>query len=113
MYSATKTCGCGATFTASYEIASTLLTRTLCDDCRKKHIRYRETAANIPANTPRCKNCDALVGAQYGSVTHLDKDGRCPSCAYFERRKSEKEQRERAGLTMRGGLWVAPAWKVE
>lgn len=78
-----KLCACGERFPCEYGRRGQLTSRRDCDACRvRKARRLAADLPNIPANAPRCADCQALVGLVYGStVTHLDAHGRCVSCA--------------------------------
>lgn len=89
-----------------------MTSRKLCDDCRSAHASKRSGDLPVPPGVQRCVGCTALVGAEWGTVTHLDENGRCYSCAAWELRRLEREEKLRAGLVNRGGTWVkntAPA----
>lgn len=101
-----KVCECGAKFPVEFNTRGQMTSRALCDDCRLK--RTRRAAGNLPntAGVPRCEDCSALLGLSWGTVTHLDEDGRCPACAAWHLKTLEREQKERNGYTNRGGLWT-------
>src|SRR5437660_10142610 len=72
-----KVCECKAHFPVEYNTRGQMTSRALCDRCRER--RARRHADDLPdiEGVPRCVECTALVGLEWGTVTYLDADGRC------------------------------------
>jgi hypothetical protein len=100
-----KTCACGNTFPVEYNSRGQITSRKLCDRCREK--RNTRTTRALPSTrgVPRCIDCTALVGPQWGTVTHLDPDGRCPSCSNWYQKRTYIAERERMGYRFVGGMF--------
>src|SRR5439155_18346890 len=92
-----KICACGNTFPVEYNSRGQITSRKLCDRCREK--RNTRTTRALPSTrgVPRCIDCTALVGPQWGTVTHLDPEGRCPSCSNWYQKRTYIAERERMG----------------
>ena len=100
-----KVCACGNTFPVEYNSRGQITSRKLCDRCREK--RNTRTTRALPSTrgVPRCIDCTALVGPQWGTVTHLDEDGRCPSCSNWYKKRLYIAERERMGYRFVGGMF--------
>jgi len=83
-----KVCRCGATFPIEFNSRGQMTSRKLCDRCRNK----RHEGLPDTTGIPRCVDCTALVGREWGTVTHLDANGRCPACAAWHKRKLIRKQ---------------------
>jgi hypothetical protein len=90
-----KRCECQALFAVEFSRCGQLTSRRLCDDCRDDRAKRKsDVLRHVPANAPRCLDCEALVGLQYGSsITHLDDKGRCTDCAAWEKKRVNILQR--------------------
>ena len=102
---ASVTCACGNTFPVEYNSRGQITSRKLCDRCREK--RNTRTTRALPSTrgVPRCIDCTALVGPQWGTVTHLDPNGRCPSCSNWYQKRTYIAERERMGYRFVGGMF--------
>ena len=100
-----KICACGNTFPVEYNSRGQITSRKLCDKCREK--RNTRTTRTLPSTrgVPRCVDCTALVGPQWGTVTDLDPEGRCPSCSTWNKKRSYIAERERMGYRFVGGMF--------
>lgn len=94
-----KTCPCGAVFAVEFDSRGQMTQRVYCDACRtvrRRGQRRHDRPPEFPPETPRCQECEALVGLQYGTVTHLDSAGRCPACARWEIKRQLRANKEAA-----------------
>ena len=83
-----KVCRCGNRFPIEFNSRGQMTSRKLCDRCRSK----RHEGLPDTSGIPRCVECTALVGREWGSVTHLDENGRCPACAAWHKRKLARKR---------------------
>jgi hypothetical protein len=101
-----KVCGCGARFPVEINRRGQMTSRMLCDNCRLRRLRRKCEELPNTEGLPRCEDCGALEGIEWGSATFLDGNGRCPACAEWHLKAMEREARDRAGYVFRGGIWV-------
>lgn len=99
-----KVCECNNCFPVEYNSRGQMTSRQLCDPCREKRTRRRADDLPNTEGVPRCFDCSALVGLEWGTVTHLDHDSRCPSCAEWYLKRLDREHKERQGIFIRGGI---------
>lgn len=104
-----KTCACGATFPVEFNSRGQMTSRKLCDGCReKRQQRWKNVRRRMPKGAPRCVDCTAVAGVEWGTTLSLDENGRCPSCAKWRQRVLAEKTARRRGHRFRGGLWFAP-----
>lgn len=101
-----KRCACGNEFPCEYNGRGQMTSRALCTPCREQRARRKaDDDPEVPADALRCTDCSALVGLHFGSsVTHLDSDNRCLSCAEWYRKRQTREGWERRGYRLVGGI---------
>jgi hypothetical protein len=99
-----KVCACKALFPVEYNNRGQMTSRALCDKCREKRLRRRADDLPDTEGVPRCVECTALVGLQWGTVTHLDAGGRCQSCAAWHAKRVLREVREGMGYRLAAGI---------
>jgi hypothetical protein len=99
-----KVCACGARFPAEYNTRGQMTSRKLCDACRERRERRHPEDPSDLEGVSRCGECSALVGLRWGTVTHLDEEGRCPSCATWHAKRLVRDANERRGYRYVGGL---------
>jgi hypothetical protein len=99
-----KICECTARFPVEFNSRGQMTSRKLCDACREKRARRHADELPNTQGVPRCQDCSALVGLEWGTVTHLDENGRCQSCAEWYSKRMVRESRERMGYRFVGGM---------
>jgi hypothetical protein len=104
-----KVCECGNRFPVEFNSRGQMTSRKLCDLCREK--RQKRNADELPntQGVPRCCDCFGLVGLEWGTITHLDHNGRCPSCAKWYQKRVAREAAEKNGVRFVGGMRFEPA----
>jgi hypothetical protein len=98
-------CACGEPIPTAFAGDGQATGSKLCDACRERRVRrHPDYLLEESRDLPRCLDCTAVVGLRWGTATHLDADGRCPSCVGRHAEPLAGASREQRGRRFAVGM---------